>query len=82
MASEFTSGFFRELLGHRRCGGKLNFTSRSATLMTMWEGVDLAARWFVWGHQSLSIGMGDTSPVLIVTLNCLGEWRKSLVWCK
>lgn len=49
--------------------------------MTMWEGVDLAEHWFVWEHQSLSIGMGDTSPVLIVTLNCLGEW-KSLVWSK
>lgn len=57
MASEFASGFFREQLGHRRCRGKLNFTSRSVTLMTMWEGVDLAQRWFVWEHQSLSIGM-------------------------
>lgn len=26
--------------------------------MTMWEGVDLALRWFVWEHQSPSIGMG------------------------
>lgn len=25
--------------------------------MTMWEGVDLVQRWFVWEHQSLSIGM-------------------------
>lgn len=63
MASEFTSGFFRELLGHRRCRGKLNFTSRSVTLMTMWEGVDLVERWLVCEHQSLSIGMRDTSPV-------------------
>lgn len=82
MASEFATGFFREQLGHRRCRGKLNFTSRSVTLMTMWEGVDLAERWCVWEHQSLSIGKRDTSPVLIVTLNCLGEWRKSVVWCK
>lgn len=47
--------------------------------MTVWEGVDLVQHWFVHQHATVSIRMRDSSPALIVTVNCLGVLWKWLV---